>query len=626
MSESVAAEKAPKPQKEFELATMRHSGAHVMAAAVLSLWPKAKFGVGPATENGFFYDIVTDPPITDADLPKIQKRMEQLRKRRLPFVLETLPIDEARGRMEAMEQPFKVALIDLLKEKGTTAVAKETGDASVAAGSAGGVDSVTFYTIGDFVDLCRGPHVDNTGQVGSFHLRSIAGAYWRGNQENPQLQRIHALAYRSEEELKQAIWEREEAERRDHRRLGKQLKLFHFSPEIGSGLPLWLPRGMVIRRELEKLAAEFERADGYQPVATPHIAKEDLYIRSGHLPYYREDMYAPLKIEEELFYLKPMNCPHHHQIYGSDLRSYRELPYRISEYGQVYRFEASGGLSGLMRTRGFCQNDAHIYCRADQAKDEFLRVMRLHARYYDLFDIESYHMRLSLPDFADLKKYVEDAEGWTRAVEIIRAAMRESGYPFQEVEGEAAFYGPKVDFMIRSVVGTEYAISTNQLDFVAAKRFNLSYQSADGKEEPVYVIHRAPLGSHERFTAFLIEHYGGKFPTWLAPVQAVVIPISERHDEYARSVRDKLNALSIDNGTGGLRVEADLSGERMQKKILKAQHEYVPYMLVAGDREVEAGAVAVRTRKGTDLGQMPVETFVERVKAEISGRRDLPDA
>jgi threonyl-tRNA synthetase len=386
-----------------------------------------------------------------------------------------------------------------------------------------------------------------------------------------------------------------------------------------------MPNGMVIRQELEFLALNEERKEGYRRVATPHIAKEALYYRSRHLPYYGEGMYAPLDIDGENYRLRPMNCPHHHLIYGAMRHSYRELPLRIAEYGQDYRYEASGGLSGLMRVRGFCMNDAHIYCRYDQAKDEFIRVMKLHARYYDLLNIKEYYMRLSLPDLDKLDKYVDEPEKWLEALAIIRQAMAESGLHYVEGKGEAAFYGPKIDFMIKSVIGTEYTISTNQLDFLATETFDLKYIGEDGADHPVYVIHRAPLGTHERFTAFLIEHYAGAFPTWLAPVQARVIPISDKAADYAQKVLDALFNTPVVNGTAGLRVDIDTSNERMQKKIRDAQLQKIPYMLVVGEREAAEGKVAVRLRSGKDLGAMPLETFIARIKSEAESRVDVAE-
>ncbi|HLI11731.1 MAG TPA: threonine--tRNA ligase [Alphaproteobacteria bacterium] len=619
-------EKAPAPVSEQDLHKMRHSCSHLMAAAIRQLWPTAKFGVGPAIENGFFYDVELPETLKLEDLEKIELAMRQLKNKKLPFERIEVPVDEAIDLMERLGQSYKVELLHLLKEKGSTAVAKDTGDDdAVGIGEGqGGVATISLYKTGDFVDLCRGPHVRSTAEIGQFKLTKLAGAYWRGDARNPQLQRIYGICFPTKAEVDHALWQIEEAKKRDHRKIGHELELFAFSADVGAGLPLWLPKGMVMRQELEFLALQEERRDGYVRVATPQITKEALYYRSRHLPYYKDDMYPPIDIEGENYYLRPMNCPHHHQVYLAGKHSYRELPLRIAEYGQVYRYEPSGGLSGLMRVRGFAQNDAHIYCRYDQAKDEFLKVMHLHARYYDLMGIKEYHMRLSLPDLNKLDKYVNEPERWLAALEIIRAAMKESGYPFKEAEGEAAFYGPKVDFMIKSAIGTEYAISTNQLDFLATETFDLKYVGEDGQEHPVYVIHRAPLGSHERFVAFLIEHYAGAFPTWLAPVQVRIVPITDRQNDYAVSLRDRLFAAPVTNGTGGLRVDVDFSNERMQKKIRTAQTQKIPYMLVVGDREAESGTVAVRLRSGKDLGAMPLDAFIARVKEEAETRQDLP--
>ena len=612
------------PGQDQELETMRHSAAHLMAAAIQSLWPKTKFGVGPAIENGFYYDVLVPDSLGEEDLSKIEARMKKLRKKRLKFDREEVQIDAAIERMQQLDQDYKVELLGLLKEKGATSVAQEVGDDAVVDG-AGGVDQVSLYTTGEFVDLCRGPHVEHSGKVGVFKLHRLAGAYWRGNEENDQLQRVYGLCYASKEELAAELERLEQIKLRDHRKIGKELGLFTFSDDVGSGLPLWMPKGVVIQDELAHLAQREERRDGYQRVVTPHITKENLYYRSGHLPYYKDDMYKPMDIDGENFYLRPMNCPHHHQIYLAEPRTYRQLPLRLAEYGVVYRYEKSGSLSGLMRTRGFCQNDAHIYCRFDQARQEFLNVMHLHARYYELMKIKDYYMMLALPDLNKLDKYVDDPDKWLAALTVIREAMEESGYPYVEAEGEAAFYGPKVDFMIKSVIGTEYAISTNQLDFMATERFDLTYKGSDDQEHPVYVIHRAPLGSHERFCAFLIEHYAGAFPTWLAPVQIRIVPIADRHEEYAEQVRSKLFAAEVDTGTGGLRVDVDLTSERMQKKLRNAQLEKIPYMLVLGDREQEEGKVAVRLRSGTDLGAMPLDELLARVKTEIEQRADLEE-
>jgi len=607
-----------------KLNLMRHSAAHLMAVAIQQIWPEAKFGVGPTTRNGFYYDVDLPVSLSVEDLPRIENKMREVRKAKFPYVCRMVDVDEAIATMEQGKQPYKVELLQLLKEKGTTAVAKESGDEGlVASGDGQGVSQVSLYETGPFLDLCRGPHVAHTGEIGAFKLVNVAGAYWRGNEKNPQLQRVYGVAFQTEDELKAELQRLEEAKLRDHRRLGKDLEIFTFAEEVGPGLPLWLPNGATLRKELERLATEYERKDGYVPVVTPVLAKEELFYKSRHLPYYKEDMYAPIDIDGQKYYLRPMNCPFHHLVFSSTKRSYRELPLRLAEYGTCHRYEASGVLSGLMRVRGFCQNDAHIYVRRDQAKDEFIRVMNLHARYYELFHIKEFFMRFSLPDLNKLDKYVDDPAKWLEAMEIVRAAMEESGLPFEESEGDAAFYGPKIDFIIESVVGNEYAISTNQLDFLATDRFDLRYIGEDGAEHGVYVIHRAPLGSHERFVAFLLEHYGGNFPTWLAPVQVQIVPIADRHADYALQVKEQLFTANVPTGTGGLRVEVDLSSERMQKKIRNAQVRKIPYVLVIGDAERDSNEVAVRLRSGVDLGKMTVETLLGRLKQEVETRRDV---
>ncbi len=586
------------------LELIRHDTAHILAMAVQELFPGTQVTIGPAIEDGFYYDFARNEPFTPEDLPKIEAKMHEIVKRDLPTRREVWPRDKAIAHFESIGEQYKAQLIRDLPAD----------------------EEISIYWHGDWHDLCRGPHFASTGKIGdAFKLTKIAGAYWRGDARNAQLQRIYGTAWRDRKELDAYLLKLEEQEKRDHRKLGKELELFTFSPDVGAGLPLWMPNGMVIRQELEFLALQEERRDGYKRVATPHIAKETLYYRSRHLPYYSEGMYSPLDIDGENYYLRPMNCPHHHLIFGATRHSYREMPIRIAEYAQDYRYEASGGLSGLMRVRGFCMNDAHIYCRYDQAKDEFIRVMHLHARYYELMGIKEYYMRLSLPDMTKLDKYVDEPDKWVAALDIIRQAMNESGYKFVEAKGEAAFYGPKIDFMIRSAIGTEYTISTNQLDFLATETFNLKYIGEDGAEHPVYVIHRAPLGTHERFTAFLIEHYAGAFPVWLAPIQARVIPISEKVGAYAQKVRDALFNVPVVNGTAGLRVDIDETAERMQKKIRDAQLQKIPYMLVVGEREAQEGKVAVRLRSGKDLGPMPLENFIERIKKEAESRNDVAD-
>jgi len=586
------------------LELIRHDMAHILAMAVQALFPGTQVTIGPAIEDGFYYDFARDEPFTPEDLPKIEAKMHEIVKADLPTRREVWPREKAIAHFEQMGEHYKAELIRDLPQG----------------------EDISIYWHGDWHDLCRGPHFTSTGKIPeAFKLTKIAGAYWRGDAKNAQLQRIYGTAWRDQKELDAYLLRLEEQEKRDHRKLGKELELFTFSPDVGAGLPLWMPNGMVIRQELEFLALQEERKDGYKRVATPHITREAPYYRSRHLPYYNDGMYSPFDVDGENYYLRPMNCPHHHLIYGATRHSYREMPIRLAEYGQDYRYEASGGLSGLMRVRGFCMNDAHIYCRYDQAKDEFIRVMHLHARYYDLMNIKEYYMRLSLPDMAKLDKYVDAPEKWMAALEIIKQAMQESGYKYVEGEGEAAFYGPKIDFMIRSAIGTEYTISTNQLDFLATETFDLKYIGEDGAEHPVYVIHRAPLGTHERFTAFLIEHYAGAFPVWLAPIQARVIPISEKANDYADKVVETLFSAPVVNGTGGLRVDIDTASERMQKKIRDAQLKKIPYMLVVGEREAAEGKVAVRLRSGKDLGAMQLDAFIARIKQEAESRVDVAE-
>jgi len=611
-----------------DIETMRHSCAHVMAAAVQSLWPNAQFGVGPTTENGFYYDVLVEDTITEDDLAKIETAMRKIKKKKHPFTVSSVPTDDAIALMESMTQPFKVDLLSLLKHKGSTAVTKSLDDDKAVSidTDASGAPSVTLYQTGQFIDLCRGPHVRHSGEIGQFKLHKLAGAYWRGDEKNPQLQRIYGLCFEDKEQLEAEIERLEQLKLRDHRRLAKILKIYHLDDEIGRGLPLWLPNGMVIRQELEYLAQRCERQDGYRNVATPHIAKEKLYVKSGHLPYYKEDMYHPIELDGENYYLRPMNCPHHHMIYKSSPRSYRDLPVRLTEWGQVYRYEKSGALNGLMRVRGFCQNDAHIYCRYDQTKEEFIKVIQLHARYYELFEITDFRMILALPDYECANKYSDDRENWEKTAQVIREAMDELGYPYEEEEGEAAFYGPKIDFIIKNVLGTEYTISTCQLDFMAPSRFELDYRGDSGKQEPVLVIHRAPLGTHERFIAFLLEHYGGNFPTWLAPCQVKIIPISDRHLAYAEEVYQRLFSAEVHCASGGLRVEIDKSSERMQKKIRNAQLEKVPYMLILGDQEVASETVNMRHRSGEQSAQMTCEDLISRLKQETESRMDFSRA
>ncbi|MEC8383553.1 MAG: threonine--tRNA ligase [Pseudomonadota bacterium] len=608
-----------------KLHAMRHSCAHILATAIQKIWPDAQFGVGPVIEGGFYYDIKTPEAITEQDLARIETTMRKIKKKKHPFVCEEREMDDAIRFMRSTNQPFKVELLELLRDKGSTAISKAVdGDDLVSTSSDNQDVRITFYKTDTFVDLCRGPHVAHSGEIGHFKLHKIAGAYWRGDEKNMQLQRIYGLCFPTKELLEAEIDRLEKLKECDHRRLNKDLEIYHMEDDIGRGLPLWLPNGTVIKKELEHLAMQYERMDAYKMVSTPHLAKEKLYYQSGHLPYYEEDMYNPIELDNENYYLRPMNCPHHHMIYKSSMRSYRDLPLRYTEWGQVYRYEKSGALNGLMRVRGLCINDAHIYCRYDQVKEEFKKVMQMHATFYQIFDIHDFSMVLALPDYDKKDKYSDDKENWEMTATKIREAMDELGFPYHEEEGEAAFYGPKIDFTIKSALGTTYTISTCQLDFMAPKRFDLHYRGESGENEPCLVIHRAPLGTHERFIAFLLEHYGGALPTWIAPVQAMLIPIADRHLAYTQSIYQRLFSAPIATATGGLRVEIDASHERMQKKIRSAQVKKIPYMLVIGDKEVEQETISVRHRSGENLGTMHIDELIERIKQEVTSRADQP--
>ncbi|OGD30111.1 threonine--tRNA ligase [Candidatus Azambacteria bacterium RIFCSPLOWO2_01_FULL_46_26] len=591
----------------YPLETIRHSYAHVLAAAIQRLFPDVRFGVGPVIENGFYYDILLPKAIGGEDLPKIEQEMKRIIKQNLKFEREETGIDEAIAFFQKTNQPFKVELLKDLKMKGTTAMSEEE---QKTIGKE--VKTVSIYKTGGFVDLCRGPHVASTKELpaDAFRLTKIAGAYWRGSEKNPMLTRIYGAGFIAKKDLDKYLWQQEEIKKRDHRVLGEKLKLFTFAEEVGPGLPLWLPNGTILRDEIENYAKEIEKKWGYRRVATPHIAKETLYRMSGHIPYYAESMFPPMKLDDGNYYLKAMNCPHTHMIYKSEPKSYRDLPLRLAEYGTVYRYELSGTLAGLLRTRGFTQNDAHIYCREDQVEAEFLKVMKLHEFWYKkVFGIKDFYMRLSLPA-KDKAKYADIPEGWKKSVEMIRRSMQNSKLPFVEAEGEAAFYGPKVDFQIKSIVGREETASTNQLDFLAAQRFNLNYRDKDGKDKPVYVIHRAPLGSHERFIAFLIEHFAGAFPLWLAPVQAWILPIGKAHKKYAARIAKELQAVDI-------RAELKDQNETVGKKIREGENQKIPYLLIVGDKEMKNESVAVRKRAKGDLGAVKFKKFLARIKEEI---------
>ncbi len=577
-------------QDQAFLYKLRHSTAHVMAGVVLEMFPEGKIAIGPPIENGFYYDFDLPRPLTREDLERIEARMREVIARDDPFVRRVVSPEEAR-RLFA-DQPYKLELIDSILAAGTD----EYGE------RAQGNTELTTYRHGDFEDLCRGPHLERTGQIPAdgFKLLNVAGAYWRGDERRPMLQRIYGTAWPSKAELERYLAWLEEVERRDHRRLGKELDLFSTSPELGGGLILWHPKGGLIRYLAEEFARQEHLKAGYDFVFSPHIGRAWLWQTSGHLEWYRENMYSPLDIEGQEYYLKPMNCPFHILIYKSRLRSYRDLPLRFAEWGTVYRYERSGVLHGLLRVRGFTQDDAHLFCRPDQMPEEIDRVLHFCLFILRSFGFEDFRAYLAT---RNPEKAAAEPEAWEAPTEALRAALERAGIPYQVDEGGAAFYGPKIDLKLLDALGREWQLSTIQFDFVLPERFGLTYIGEDGAEHRPYMIHRALYGSMERFFGVLIEHYGGAFPVWLAPVQARLIPIADRHIAYAREVAARLREA-------GLRVEVDDSNQRMNAKIREAQLQKIPYMLVVGDREMANGTVAVRLRTGEDRGPMPVEDFL----------------
>jgi threonyl-tRNA synthetase len=568
-----------------DLDTLRHSTAHVMAAAVLDLFPDADIGIGPATDEGFYYDFRFTEALKPEDLPRIEARMREIIAQASPFEKEELPRNEAIALFERLHQPFK---IELIKEKVTDEKAR-------------------LYRTGDFVDLCLGPHVANAGKLGAFRLLSIAGAYWLGSEKNPMLTRIYGTAFETEAELEAHLKRLEDAAQRDHRKLGKDLDLFMIDDMAGRGLPLWLPKGATVRRLLEQFILRRERLAGYQHVRTPDIARLELYKQSGHWARYRDSMYAPSRMEDEEWQLRPMNCPHHIRIFQRRPYSYRDLPVRLAELGTVYRYEKSGEVSGLIRVRAFTINDAHIFCRPDQITAEFDGVVRLILDVYEALGVTDFYFRLSLRDETS-DKWMGDPAVWERAENAARDALKAGGHPFVEAKGEAAFYGPKLDVQIKDAIGREFSLSTNQIDFLMPEAFGLEYVTADQKQERPVMIHRAPIGSFERFMAYMIELYGGAFPVWLAPVQAVFIPIADRHLAAVEELAGRFRARD-------LRVEVDSRNERMQAKIRQAQLQKVPYMAVMGDRELESGTVNVRQRDGQQVA-LSVDEFLARLERE----------
>ena len=564
---------------------MRHSAAHVMADAVVQLFPEAKIGIGPPTEDGFYYDFQVSRPFTPEDLEGIEAIMKKTLSAALPFRKEVLDRDEV-IRLHS-DQPYKLELID-----------------GIPPG-----EELSVYRHGDFTDLCQGPHVASTGEIGAFKLLSVAGAYWRGDENRPMLQRIYGTAFESAELLQEHLDLLEEAEKRDHRRLGRQLDLFSIHEEIGPGLPVWHPKGGRVRSIIEDYWKELHYRHGYDLVYSPHLGRSRLWETSGHLDFYAGSMYSPMDVDGQEYYLKPMNCPFHIMIYRSDLRSYRDLPLRFGELGTVYRYERSGVLHGLMRVRGFTQDDAHIFCRPDQVEDEVLGVLDLTFELLETFGFTNYGISLSTRP----EKFVGDLEMWDHATQSLVRALERRDLDYDVDDGGGAFYGPKIDIKIKDALGREWQCTTVQFDFNLPERFKLTFQGDDGGQHRPYMVHRAILGSMERFMGVLIEHYGGAFPLWLAPVQAVIIPIADRHLEYAGQVKGALDAQ-------GLRAEVDSRGERMNLKIRNAQQQRVPYMLIVGDKEADGGTASVRLRSGEDLGPIQLADLVERLTNQSESR------
>lgn len=608
--EVMMAEERSIPYPETRLYRVRHSAAHVMAEAVLSLFPEAKLAIGPPIEDGFYYDFdlgvdEDGKPITFSpeDLEAIEQRMKKLLKEKATFEQSSKSIDEALDFFA--DQPYKV---ELIHELAAGKVDENGAPISEA------VDEVGVYQQRGFVDLCRGPHVASTKEIraNAVKLLRTGGAYWRGDENRPQLQRIYGTAWENRVELDAYLKRLEEAKERDHRRLGKELSLFHISPKVGTGLPLWLPKGAVLRERLESFLRQVQLERGYLPVITPHIAKVDLYVTSGHYPYYSDSQYTPIDVDGELFLLRPMNCPHHIEIYKSEPKSYRDLPYRLAEFGTVYRYEQSGELTGLTRVRGFTIDDSHLFVTPEQLEDEFINVVRLIQYIFESMGFVDFRARLGTND-SESEKYAGTPEMWAKGTAAIQKAADKVGLRYSVEPGEAAFYGPKLDFIVRDVLKREWQLGTVQVDFLLPERFELEYTGEDGQKHRPVMIHRAPFGSLERFIGILIEHFNGAFPVWLSPVQAIMIPITDRHVDYARQVAEELTK-------SGMRIEVDDSNNRMNAKIRDAQLQKIPYMLVVGDREVETGTVAVRTRANEDRGAIPVAEFKEQALALIADR------
>ena len=571
-----------------------HSTAHLMAHAVKELFPEAKVTIGPAIENRFYYDFDIDGTFSDEDLVKIEKKMGELAANDHVVTRMELTHGEAVKLFNKMNESYKVEIIEDIE----------------------GDDKISAYTQGDFTDLCRGPHVPLTGKIKYFKLLNTSGAYWRGDENNKMLQRIYGTAFSSKKSLNKYLNLLEEAKKRDHRKLGKELALFTFDEEVGPGLPLWLPNGTVIIDELEALAKETEDKAAYLRVRTPHLTKGSLYEKSGHLDHYQDAMYPSMDVDGIEYYVKPMNCPHHHKIYAARPKSYRDLPVRLSEYGTCYRYEKSGQLFGLMRVRSMQMNDAHIYCTKDQFKDEFLAVCNMYLYYFDIFGIDKYQLRLGLHDAEGLgKKYIDEPELWQQTEAEVREALQEGNIDHVEISGEAAFYGPKIDVQVWSAIGKEFTLATNQVDFAIPKRFGLTFTDEGGREQTPICIHRAPLSTHERFVGFLIEHFGGDFPLWLAPVQVAVLPVSDKVIDYARNVESTLKEA-------GIRVQLNDQPDKVGAKIRQAELQRINVMLVVGEKEAQNNQVALRRRFKGDLGTQLLDDVVTELKTEIETRRN----
>jgi threonyl-tRNA synthetase len=575
--------------------TFWHSSAHLLAEAVESLFPGVKFWVGPAVDRGFYYDMdLGGRHISEEDLQSLEKKMVELAGKNSPFVKKEISKTDAITYFTEKGDEYKLDLLGGLQD-----------------------GEITFYTQGEFTDLCRGPHIPHTGLIKAIKLTSIAGAYWKGDEKNKQLTRVYGVTFPNQKELDEHLQMLEEAKKRDHRKLGKELGIFTFDDDVGPGLPLWMPNGTVVIEELEKLAKETESAAGYKRVVTPHIAKESMYLTSGHLPYYQDSMYPPMELEGVKYYLKAMNCPHHHKIFSAESRSYKDLPLRLAEYGTCYRYEQSGELFGLMRVRCLHMNDAHIYCSKEDFANEFRAVNDMYIKYFKIFGIDKYVMRLSLHDPAKLgQKYINEPELWIETEEMVRKVLIESNIPFVEVPDEGAFYGPKIDVQIWSAIGREFTLATNQVDFAQGRRFGLEYTNKDNQAETPLIIHRAPLGTHERFIGFLLEHYAGKFPVWLAPLQVKILPISDKFNDYAKQVNQQL----LD---AGIRSEVDDRSEKVGKKIRDTELMKIPYMLVIGEKEQTENSVSVRRQGKGDMGQCAVSEILSTLTSEIKNRQNI---